>query len=202
MKYFFILALIVFSVSKKQAYAETCNAKFGSYIGQSHLTEAYSNYNEYDSKDETNFVLLKNTNRVMASGVKWQCVEYARRWLIDNKNVTFADVNYAYSIWELKTGKRIDTNQQVPLLQFKNKKSKTQPEIGDLLIYSSDSAITGHVAVVVGVHSNSITIAEQNYFNDLWDGATYSRRLLLEKDEKNRYRIFDEALIGWVRFAL
>ncbi len=201
MRYFFILALIVFSIPKKQAFAEKCNAEFGSYIGQSYLTKAYSNCNEDDSKHETNFVLLKNTNRKIASGMKWQCVEYARRWLIENKNVTFADVIYAYSIWELKTGERTDTNLQVPLLKFKNKSSKTQPEIGDLLIYSANLYITGHVAVVVSVNDNSITIAEQNYFNELWDGASYSRRLLIEKDKKNKYRIFDDSLIGWVRFA-
>lgn len=188
-------------MSETQASGEKCNMEFGSYIGQSYLTKAYSNCNENCSKSETNFVLLKNTNKKIASGLKWECVEYARRWLIDNKNVTFADVAYAYNIWDLKNGERIDTNQSVPLLQFKNKISKTQPQIGDLLIYSTDLTITGHVAVVVSVNSNSITIAEQNYFNDPWDGANYSRRLLLEKDEENRYRIFDDALIGWVRFA-
>ncbi len=134
--------------------------------------------------------------------MKWQCVEYARRWLIENKNITFADVRYAHSIWGLKNGQLIDANLQVPLLKFENKISDVQPEIGDLLIYSTDFDITGHVAVVVSVNSNFITIAEQNYFNDLWDGATYSRRLLIEKDKKNRYRIFDDALIGWVRFDL
>ncbi len=176
--------------------------KFGECIGQSWLTKAYSNCNIDCVENENNFVFLKSTNRKLVSGVKWQCVEYARRWLIDNKNVTFADVKYAYYIWDLKNGERVDTRQQVPLLQFENKISKMLPQIGDLLIYSIDFAVTGHVAVVVSVNSNSITIAEQNYFNELWDGANYSRRLLLEKDEESRYRIFDDELIGWVRFVL
>ena len=54
---------------------------------------------------------------------------------------------------------------------------------------------------MVGVDDNSVTIAEQNYFNRPWDGVSYSRRLLLGKDEEGRYRIFDEALIGWMRFS-
>ena len=149
-----------------------------------------------------NFVFLENTNRELISGMKWQCVEYARRWLIENKNVTFADVQYAYSIWDLKSGERVDTNEEVPLFQFENNISKTPPQVGDLLIYSSKIAITGHVAIVAGVDDTSITIAEQNHSNDFWEGDNYSRRLLTEVDEEGRYRISDNALIGWVRFVL
>lgn len=207
MRYFiFCSVFIVFSVPayslEIETCAEKCHSEFGSCIGQSYLTKAYSNCNGDCVKCESNYTLLKNTNKKIQTGMKWQCVEYVRRWLIDNKDVTFADVKYAYHIWDLQHGERVDTDRQVPLLKFINGVSKTQPQIGDLLIYSTDFAITGHVTVVVSVSNNYITIAEQNYFNDYWDGADYSRRLLLEKNEEGRYRIFDDALIGWVHFAL
>ncbi|MBX9922505.1 MAG: CHAP domain-containing protein [Rhabdochlamydiaceae bacterium] len=207
MKYFVAFSLIAFSMngysstSVEKPSTEKCHTELGSCIGQSYLTKAYSNCNGDCVTNENNYVLLKNANKKIISGMKWQCVEYARRWLIDNKNVTFADVTYAYHIWDLKHGQQVDTDQQVPLLQYKNKISKTPPQIGDLLIYSTDLSVTGHVAVVVSVGDNFITIAEQNYFNSLWDGANYSRRLLLDKDEEGGYRIFDDSLIGWVRFA-
>lgn len=35
------------------------------------------------------------------TGFKWQCVEYARRWLLVNYGITFDSVNYAYNIMEL-----------------------------------------------------------------------------------------------------
>ncbi len=204
---FVFLFLVAFSVSaysevsEKGKSKEACHSEFGFCIGQSYLTKAYSNCNGDMVSKETNYVVLTNENKKIVSGMKWQCVEYARRWLIDNKKVTFEDVEYAYHIWDLKHGTRVDTDQKAPLLQYKNKETNTPPQVGDLLIYSTDFAVTGHVAVVVGVSENSITIAEQNYFNQSWDSFDYSRRLLLEKDEKNNYRIFDEALIGWVRFA-
>lgn len=60
------------------------HAEFGSCIGQSYLTKAYSSYND-DVKDEYNFIFLEKSNKKIISGVKWQCVEYARRRLIENK---------------------------------------------------------------------------------------------------------------------
>lgn len=205
MKYYIFFTLILFSLcfslsSEEDKEEKKWNTTFGQCIGQSYLTKAYNCQGDPE-KYETNYVLLKNTNSKIASGQKWQCVEYARRWLIDNKNLTFADVKYAYQIWNLKFATQVDNHHQVPLTQFKNKSATTPPQIGDLLIYSTDFAITGHVAVVVEVKNNSVKIAEQNYFNDLWDGADYSRRLLLQQDKEGRYRIFDDALIGWVRFG-
>ncbi len=196
MKCYISFVLTVFSCIA----SGTLNSEYGECIGQSYLTQAYSNDNSYKVPCENNFVLLQDSNKKIFSGLKWQCVEYARRWLIDNKNVTFAQVKYAYNIWDLEYGKRVDTNEFIPILKFENRTSTVEPQVGDLLIYSGEIAITGHVAVVADVDYNSVTIAEQNYFNRPWDGIDYSRRLLLGKDEEGQYRIFDEALIGWVRF--
>jgi hypothetical protein len=191
----FFVPIYCFSSSEIQSN------EFGKIIGQSYLTSAYSNYDSELFPKEYNFVPLNDTSKNVFSGLKWQCVEYARRWLIKNKNITFAEVQYAYEIWNLNHGERIDTGEPIRLIRFENKISNTKPQVGDLLIYSSDFAITGHVAVVVSVdNKNSITIAEQNYFNKLWDVPNFSRRLLLGKNEKGQYHIFDEYLIGWIRF--
>lgn len=202
MRYLTGLLFITSTISvQADSCKEQCNSEFGAYIGESHLTKAYSNCNGECLKNETNFVSLKNTKEQIPTGLKWQCVEYARRWLIDNKQITFAGVRFAYQIWDLKFGSDVETNREVPLLKFENKVSKTAPEIGDLLIYSADYAITGHVAVIVGVEANSVTIAEQNYFNAPWDTPNFSRRLLLEKYPDGTYRIFDDSLKGWLRFT-
>lgn len=188
------------STSKEELNAQKCQSAFGLYIGQSYLTKAYSNCNGDFIFNDLNFVIPNNLSRKIKSGLKWQCVEYARRWLIENKRITFEDVEYAYQIWDLKYGSRVDVDLQTPLIQFKNKTAKTAPQLGDLLIYSTEFAITGHVAVIVEVGSNFLKVAEQNYFNLPWDGIDYSRRLLLSQDEEGKYRIFDDSLIGWVRF--
>ena len=196
-----ILPLIFSSITPQEEdlCANNCYSEFGSTIGKSHLTTAYSNCHGNCLKLETNFILVKN--RQIPSGLKWQCVEYARRWLIENKIITFAPVKYAYQIWDLEFGTQVETNRQLPLLKFKNKTSKIAPEVGDLLIYNTDFAITGHVSVIVSVEENSVLIAEQNYFNAPWDVENYSLRLLLDKYPDGTYRIFDDSLIGWVRFT-
>lgn len=205
MKYFFNLMLVLYSVIAGSAEPEdsVCNKEcicpFGSLNGRSFQTEAYSNCNGDCVKNEDNFVGLKESGEKIYTGMRWQCVEYSRRWLIENKQVTFADVEYAYQIWDLKFAEKVGTHEQIPFFRYKNKISNEAPKVGDLLIYSKKLATTGHVAVIVGVYTNSITIAEQNYFNQAWEGKDYARRLLLEKDRLGRYRIFDDAVIGWIR---
>lgn len=209
MKYLINLVLVAYASIvgattipfETQSCDEQCNAAFGEFVGQAFLTKAYSNCNSNCIKYENNYTMLKNNDKKIFTGMKWQCVEYARRWLIENKNITFADVEYAYFIWDLKQGEHINTHETLPLLRFKNSTSKQPPNIGDLLIYSTALAVTGHVAVIVGVENDSIIIAEQNYFNRVWEAKDYSRRLMLDKNAKGYYRIIDEALIGWVRFT-
>ena len=99
----------------------------------------------------------------------------------------------------MKFAEKVGSHEHVPFHRYKNKIAKEAPKVGDLLIYSKKLAITGHVAVIVGVEDSSITIAEQNYFNQQWEGQHYARRLLLDKDKQGRYRIFDDAVMGWVR---
>lgn len=188
------------SFAQEQTCIEQCNAAFGTLIGQSFLTKAYSNCSGNCVKNEDNFITLPQQDKKIFTGMKWQCVEYARRWLIENKGITFGEVEYAYHIWDLKFGNNIKSQRPVPLHRFQNKRTKHAPQIGDLLIYSNALAITGHVAVIVSVERDNITIAEQNYFNRAWEGNDYARRLLLDKDANGNYRIFDDSLMGWVRF--
>ena len=201
MNYFFKLLFVLSTMigCTEASCTEQCNSEFGTLIGQALLTKAYSNCSGNCVKHDDNFVTLNQENKKIFTGMKWQCVEYSRRWLIENHGVTFSDVEYAYHIWDLKFGETIDKHVHVPLLRFKNKTTTESPQVGDLLIYSNALAITGHVAVVVGVNRDNITIAEQNYFNLAWESNNYARRLLLDKDAQGHYRIIDDSLIGWVR---
>lgn len=193
------LSMTVYLEANAASCNGPCHSGFGVLVGQSFLTKAYSNCNDDCVKNENHYVAVPYLKKPVLTGMKWQCVEYARRWLIENKGVTFGDVEYAYHIWDLPYAEKLDTHEQLPLLQFKNKLSKVPPKVGDLLINSVKLAVTGHVSVVVGVDSGSITIAEQNYFNRAWENEHYARRLLLSRDDHGRYRVYDDALIGWVR---
>ena len=205
MNYFLRVCFMLYSISanatglQNTSCSEHCNTPFGALNGQAFLTKAYSNCSGNCEKKEDNFIFLTKGGKKLYTGMKWQCVEYARRWLMENKNVTFASVDYAYHIWDLTSVTKLDSNESIPLQHFRNKKTKIAPAVGDLLIYSKKLAVTGHVAVIVGIENDSITIAEQNYFNRIWEGKDYARRLLLDKNTNGYYRIIDEAVIGWLR---
>ena len=113
------------------------------------------------------------------TGLKWQ--EYARRWLITVKGVTFDKVNNATDIWSLQKATLLDSTK----VDFINAPITEIPPIGALLIYRKSATFPkGHVAVVVKVHPNGeVDVAEQNYSNK-WQGI---RRINVKK----------ENVIGW-----
>lgn len=194
---FFVLLLC--KIAWATGCDQHCVTPFGQRIGQSFLTPAYSNCSDKCTSDAKHYLLVSKAKNPTYTGMKWQCVEYARRWFAENKGYTFPDVKFAYSIWELPYAKDLRHHRLVPWLRFKDGRSNTPPKVGDLLIYGGKLAVTGHVAVIVGVDPFSITLAEQNYFNRTWEGKDYARRLMLDRDEQGLYHIVDVGVIGWMR---
>lgn len=183
------------SICAKEAY---CSLPFGTVIGQSFLTAGYNNCGDEQFEYESHFIRLNGVDELVFTGLKWQCVEYARRWLIENKGVTFDSVDFAFQISDLLTFKDVYTNEELPTLLCQNKASNILPAVGDLLIYNNERVYTGHVAVIVEVAKDFIAIAEQNY-DDVWETHDYSRRLPLVQDADRNFCIQDEAVLGWVR---
>ena len=121
-------------------------------------------------------------------GIKGQCVEYARRWLLSVKGITFDSVPGAADLWNLHEAIDIRSQQRVPFLSVPVTK---QPKIGDLAIYDRHPLYPhGHVAVVVYVSPERIGLAEQNISDEKWKGK-YSRYILTDRLEK------EIALLGW-----
>ncbi|MEQ9208996.1 MAG: CHAP domain-containing protein, partial [Pseudomonadales bacterium] len=67
-------------------------------------------------------------------GHKWQCVEFARRWMYVNCGYIFDDVSMAYEIFELRSVRDVSSEQRLPLASFRNG-CKRWPEPGALLIW-------------------------------------------------------------------
>ena len=178
---------------------------FGDSIGQNGKTIAYSNKNDTHVSNEPHFIAING--ETLCSGMKWQCVEYARRWLMENRDIFFGDVEYATDIWSLSHGiDLLNHKKQIAVMQFPNGLSVEKPEVGDLVIYDTSYApITGHVAVIVEIGENPIKIAEQNYSSHKWAAPHYSQELGMlakQKDKSNttHYSITNNGIIGWVRF--
>lgn len=148
------------------------------------------------------------TTRVMRTGMKWQCVEYARRyWMLRGSPVpaVFGSVDGAADIWrELTTVTLLDNVTTAPLFKYANGAAVgyggSVPRVGDLVIYPRDDEGKfpyGHVAVIVGVElplspasqpqqqlevaEGRVYIAEQNWHSNPWPEPyhNYSRWLPL-----------------------
>lgn len=170
-----------------------CIAPYGQALGaDSTMVKAYSNCNAecvvYDSNEQDGTY----------TGIRWQCVEYARRWLLSNRGVVFGDVDVAADIWALNDVRRVADDARLPLESYLNGASQP-PTTGDLLIYGRDYLKTGHVAVVTRVDRDKgiVDVAEQNFLNEQWSDE-FARELRLVED-KGRYWVLDPYLIGWKR---
>lgn len=169
-----------------------CITPYGEVTGMSKSgVKAFSNCN-------SNCVIFEpNKYKGTYTGIKWQCVEYARRWLLVNHGVVYGDVDIASDIWnKINYLTHVSTNKKLTLKSFLNG-SSIPPKVGDLLIYAKAFNETGHVAIVVDIDFKQgfIKVAEQNYSNKVWTD-NYSRKLHFIKKDDN-YWLLDSYLLGW-----
>ncbi len=137
-------------------------------------------------------------------GYKWQCVEFARRWLYINHGYIFDDVSMAYDIFQLTSVRKIGDNSTLPLHSFRNG-ARRHPEVGCLLIWDEggEFEVTGHVAIVTEVLPHAIRFVEQNNHHTVWpDGHAFSRELKASIADDGAYWIecsyTDDIVLGWV----
>ncbi|MFS1701959.1 glutathionylspermidine synthase family protein [Alteromonas sp. AMM-1] len=162
---------------------------------------------DYDTVDETqhpNRQSFKHYHNGIYTGYKWQCVEFARRWLLINTGCVFDDVAMAYDIFTLRTLTHVQKKASLPLQAFRNG-SKQKPQAGCLLIWEEggEFAVTGHVAIIVRVNDDCVHVAEQNASYQAWpEGADYARSLPMYTDESGGVWIKEPehgtAVLGWM----
>lgn len=174
-----------------------CATPYGTLLGENRGVKGYSNCHPDCESDEWN--IIKVTGQSVKTGMKWQCVEYARRWLNMRLGYTFASIDHAYQIWNLETAKKLDSSDAVNWLKYPNNKTKELPKINDLLIYNTKQGVHGHVSVIVGVKKGFVLIAEQNYANAKWEKPNYARSIPLVKNKSGHYELKDLGVIGWMR---
>lgn len=162
---------------------------------------------------------------VRVVGVKWQCVEYARRYLLMAKAVWLRSVPVAEGIWSIKDMLHLPTGKRVNTMRLENGKATEVPVLGDLVIWRRTRDVPfGHVAAVVAVElrpkpteegspeqrkSNAnashvaaiVSIAEQNHAFHAWSGDC-SRKLELLRHANGALELLDDEqdpILGWVR---
>ena len=174
--------------------AQNCSVRFGEMLGVSVSgVKAFSNCNNACVNPEPHFIDKTFT------GIKWQCVEYARRWLLANQDVVYGDVDIAADIWQLASVTSADKKTKKLFISILNGNAEHGLQRGDLLIYSRAFYGTGHVAVVLKIDEakQRIYLGEQNFDNGLWKGE-YAREIPYIMREGAIW-LLDAYLIGWKR---
>ena len=182
----------------------TTHDPFGSLLGYAPGGVAiYSS--DYTTADEAEFpddAAFRSYLGREYMGYKWQCVEFARRYLYLNHGMVFTDVGMAYEIFSLRFLRQVTNDALLPLQAFANG-SKRKPEAGALLIWQEGGEFkhTGHVAIITEVLDDKIRIAEQNVIHSrLPSGQQWTRELPMRCS--NGYLLqdtFDDTeILGWM----
>lgn len=181
-------------------------AKFGAFLGMApgEVPVYSSDYETADDEQLPDRHAYRSYVDGIYMGYKWQCVEFARRWMYLNKGYIFDDVAMAYDIFRLGSVRVAHENKRLPLHAFRNG-SKRHPEPGCLLIWDEGGEFedTGHVAVVTEVTEHYTRFAEQNVGHRIWPaGRNYAREIKAKVTESGEYWLecsFGDASIrGWV----
>ena len=160
-------------------------------------TPAYSN----GSDDHFTHQLSKSGH--FCTGFRWQCVEFARRWLWDAKGLILPSIGFASHIFFQPEVYDPSLKCFVPVRAVRNGSSSSPPEADSLIIYpSSLENFVGHVGVIVESSETFVRVADQNRYFHHWEGAGFSREYPVERDAQGRYWIRDHEAhpLGWVTF--
>lgn len=186
--------IVVFLVSTKST--RTSSLAFNEILGfASFNVPAYSNGNDTFISNENHFI------DGVFMGMKWQCVEFARRWTFIRKGSIFESVDGAEDIWtKIKSIERLSDKKQIPVKHHPNG-SPSPPTNESYLIYSRQKDMPfGHIAVIVDVQQDRLRLAEQNYLFHRWQ-FNYSREIVWKRQD-GRYFVDDEyRIIGWIELT-
>ncbi|MDH3418796.1 MAG: bifunctional glutathionylspermidine amidase/synthase [Gammaproteobacteria bacterium] len=184
---------------------KTAPAKFGTVIGVA-PGNVFVYSSDYESADDDELPTRQAYRSYVDDvymGHKWQCVEFARRWLYVNYGYVFDDIAMAYDIFRLETVRVVRENRLLPLRSFRNG-AKRPPEPGCLLIWEEGGEFetTGHVAIVTEVTREYVRIVEQNVGDRVWPaGQNYSREIKAEATSDGHYWLEcsfgDATILGW-----
>ena len=170
------------------------NAPFNEITGYASTNvPAYSNGNDSYISNQENYLYGVYT------GIKWQCVEYARRWLFIRKGCVFDSVDGAADIWtQIDYVQRVADKKCFTLNKFPNG-SPSPPQNESILIYNRSGVDMpyGHVAIIVDVLSGFIRVAEENYYAYYWSG-NYSRQIPYVLKNGLYFIQDDYPISGWI----
>jgi len=133
---------------------------FGTSLGNFNGIIAYSNCSTSCTACNNNCSSYNYANDGKYLGIKWQCVEFVRRYYyliygLDLASSYRGDAKYWY-----------DNASTMGLDKYPNGSSKA-PQIGDILVSNGDQY--GHIAIIKSVSNNQVCTIQQNFSNNTND---------------------------------
>lgn len=127
-------------------------------------------------------------------GLKYQCVEFVKRYYFEHLNHKMPDsYGHAKDFYNknLSDGHK---NKQRNLIQYSNP-SKTKPKVDDLLIFQGTIINKyGHVAIISNVSKDKIEIIQQNP-----GPFGHAREMFPFINSDGKWKIKNERILGWLR---
>lgn len=159
----------------------------------------------YSNKHDHYFSGERSIEDNVFCGFKYQCVEFARRWLLERKALVLPDVNWACHIFQLKEVHDAATAEDFSVLAVRNGTAE-KPVADTLLIYPScETNVVGHVGAITEVGDDYVCVADQNYRFHKWE-TSHAYKLRLEHKD-GIWTIIDDIdaddiqiPLGWVTF--
>ena len=142
-------------------------------------------------------VAERNTVDGYNLGLKYQCVEFVKRYYFEHYKHKMPDsYGHAVSFFDAKV-KDGEINTQRGLTQYTNP-SMSQPQVGDLVVM--DGSLTnkyGHIAIISNVTESEIEIIQQN------PGPFASSRVTIDisKTEDGKWKVEKDRVLGWLRIT-
>lgn len=143
---------------------------------------SYDNENTSNHHNHINYIYTKYGT--MYTGVKWQCVEFVRRYLILRHRLTFESVKNVHDLKNIFQFWDISTKTPVYISFHKT----GNIEKNDILMLDWEN--TGHVAIVSDIDTEKGLVYTVDQNMGKWDARTYSKV----------YGINSKQIIGWIRY--
>lgn len=165
------------------------NFEVGQVIDRYYDVPVYFNGNNFRNVNGRNV-----TSDGYNLGLKYQCVEYVKRFYYEVYNHKMPNsYGHAKDLFDNELGDA-EFNTERGLMQYRNTRYE-KPQEGDILVYGkSPNNPFGHTGIICEVKQDHIVLIQQNY-------GIKTRQKLTLAEFQGIYTVADYDVLGWLRYV-
>lgn len=148
---------------------------YGSYEG----IHSYKNKNRNDNEnqnenDNKNYIILPHFKKPVFTGIRWECIEFVRRFFILKKGLTFQNVVNVYDMPSIRFFICIYHRTLYPV-NFYHMDENIIPKKYDIILLFDDT--TGHTGIITKYDRIDKTIYFVDQNDEKWESKDYSKKI-------------------------